>query len=74
MLTVLGYHATTATQFAKGFAKALSLNAKDTLAMRQRARKSAKRFTEDEFATGWLRALDELVVLWQRRNKQSRRR
>jgi len=62
-LTLLGYHATTATQFGKAFEKALSLNPTENLAMRRRARKSAQRFTEEEFAKGWLRALDELVAL-----------
>jgi alpha-1,2-mannosyltransferase len=62
-LTLVGYHATTATHFAEGFGKALSLSTTETLAMRTRARKSAKRFTEEEFAKGWLKALNELVAL-----------
>lgn len=56
-----GFHATTASQFAEGFAKALSLSPDEKLAMRLRARKSAKRFTEEEFAKGWLSALDVMV-------------
>ena len=69
MADCLGYHATTATEFAEAFTKALSLSSLDTLAMRQRARKSARRFTEDEFALGWLRALDELVRLSEKKRK-----
>lgn len=63
MLTSPGFHATTSTEFAEGFEKALSLN--DTLGMRKRARKSAKRFTEEEFAKGWIRQMETLVKLQQ---------
>jgi alpha-1,2-mannosyltransferase len=59
----IGYHATTATEFAKGFEAALSLSASETLAMRRRARVSAQRFTEKEFAKGWLHALEQLVEM-----------
>lgn len=62
-----GYHATTATQFAKSFEAALSLSASETLAMRRRARVSAQRFTEREFAKGWLHGLEQLVEM-KRRN------
>lgn len=56
-----GYHATTSTEFAKGFEAALGQN--DKLPMRLRARKSAKRFTEEEFAKGWIRNMEVLVKL-----------
>jgi alpha-1,2-mannosyltransferase len=56
-----GFHATTATEFAEGFQQALSLQ--DKLAMRRRARLSAKRFTEEEFAKGWISQMDKLVIL-----------
>lgn len=69
VLTLIGYYATTVTQFADGFEKALSLSTSETLAMRRRARISAKRFTEEEFAKGWLKALDELVALRKERSK-----
>lgn len=39
---------------------ALSLG-EDTLAMRERARVSAKRFSETEFARGWLVQMEILV-------------
>ncbi|KAF2229347.1 glycosyltransferase family 4 protein [Viridothelium virens] len=42
-----GFHATTPEEFAHRFGKALSLSSDETLAMRLRARASAKRFTED---------------------------
>jgi alpha-1,2-mannosyltransferase len=58
-----GFHAKTELEFAAGFESALAL--KDKLPWRQRARISAKRFTEEEFAKGWLVAMDELVQLRQ---------
>jgi alpha-1,2-mannosyltransferase len=57
----LGFHATTPTEFANGFEKALSLE--DALGMRRRARLSAKRFTEEEFSKGWIRQMGKLVDL-----------
>ncbi|KAK6332925.1 asparagine-linked glycosylation protein [Orbilia brochopaga] len=42
-----GYHATTAIEYADGFRKALSLDSAETAAMRERARKSAMRFSEE---------------------------
>jgi alpha-1,2-mannosyltransferase len=61
-----GFHATTSKEFAEGFEKALGLKAGDRVAMRKRARKSAKRFTEEEFAKGWLRNMEILVDLRQK--------
>jgi len=56
-----GFHASTSAEFAAGFAKALSLSPSEALAMRKRARKSALRFTEDEFRVRWLGQLQKLV-------------
>ncbi|KAK3684236.1 glycosyltransferase family 4 protein [Podospora appendiculata] len=56
-----GFHATTATEFAAGFEKALSLP--DPTAVRLRARQSAKRFTEEEFANRWMAQMETLVVM-----------
>lgn len=56
----IGYHATTTTEYAEGFEKAFSLP--DPLAVRLRARKSAQRFTEEEFAKRWLAELQKLVA------------
>ncbi|KAI9158661.1 GDP-Man:Man(3)GlcNAc(2)-PP-Dol alpha-1,2-mannosyltransferase [Paramyrothecium foliicola] len=56
-----GFHATSPQEFAEGFEKALSLP--DTLAVRKRARQSAKRFTEEVFATKWLEETEKLVAL-----------
>ncbi|KAK3946443.1 GDP-Man:Man(3)GlcNAc(2)-PP-Dol alpha-1,2-mannosyltransferase [Diplogelasinospora grovesii] len=56
-----GFHATTSTEFAQAFEKALSLP--DTAAVRQRARQSAKRFTEEEFAKKWTAQMEKLVHL-----------
>ncbi|KAH9885898.1 glycosyltransferase family 4 protein [Xylariomycetidae sp. FL2044] len=54
-----GYHATTPAEFAAGYENAFSLE--DPLAMRQRARISSTRFTEEEFARRWLAELEKLV-------------
>ncbi|RDW60648.1 glycosyltransferase family 4 protein [Coleophoma cylindrospora] len=56
-----GFHATTSTEFAEGFQEALQLE--DKLAMRKRARKSAQRFTEEEFAKKWIGAMEMMVKL-----------
>ncbi|KAL1837413.1 hypothetical protein VTJ49DRAFT_3805 [Mycothermus thermophilus] len=53
-----GFHATTASEFAAAFEKALTLP--DPLAVRLRARKSAKRFTEEEFARRWIEQMEGL--------------
>ncbi|KAK3304627.1 glycosyltransferase family 4 protein [Chaetomium strumarium] len=55
-----GFHATTSTEFAQGFEKALSLP--NPHAVRQRARQSAKRFTEEEFARRWTEEMEKLVA------------
>ncbi|KAK5661458.1 hypothetical protein OQA88_11359 [Cercophora sp. LCS_1] len=56
-----GFHATTSTEFAEGFEKALSLH--NPLRVRQRARKSAKRFTEEGFAKRWTSEMEKLVSM-----------
>lgn len=56
---VSGFHASTAEEFADGFEKALSLP--DPLAVRLRARQSAKRFGEAEFDRKWLEQMVKLV-------------
>lgn len=58
-----GFHASTEEQFAEGFAKALELPPSEALAMRQRSRKSAERFSEEVFSERWLTQLDVLVAL-----------
>ncbi|KAI5456354.1 family 4 glycosyltransferase [Mariannaea sp. PMI_226] len=56
-----GFHASTVEEFADGFEKALSLP--NPLAVRLRARQSAKRFTEEEFAKKWTIQLARLIDL-----------
>ncbi|KAK2592947.1 asparagine-linked glycosylation protein [Conoideocrella luteorostrata] len=56
-----GYHATNEDDFAQGFEKALSQP--NPLAMRKRARKSAARFTEEEFSKKWVAETSRLVSL-----------
>ncbi len=65
-----GFHATTAEEYAQGFQKALSLAPKEKLAMRRRARKSAKRFTDRQFAEKWLTNMDKLVELYVERTQK----
>jgi alpha-1,2-mannosyltransferase len=68
-LTRTGFHATTVDEYTEGFRKALTLSPKETLAMRQRARKSAERFTDRGFAEKWLRNMEKLVKLQVERTK-----
>ncbi|KAK2026884.1 glycosyl transferase group 1 [Colletotrichum zoysiae] len=56
-----GFHATNVEEFAEGYEKALSI--KDTLPIRLRARRSAKRFTESEFDQKWIAQMEKLVAL-----------
>lgn len=58
---MLGFHASTAQEFADGFEQALSVP--DPVAMRTRARRSAQRFGEVEFERKWLVEMDKLVAL-----------
>ncbi len=59
----IGYHATTYQEYAAAFEKALSLTEDETLAMRLRARASAKRFTEEAFGKLWVAQMGKLVDL-----------
>jgi alpha-1,2-mannosyltransferase len=60
---LLGFHAKSPTEFAKGFAKALDQSPSETLAMRKRARTSAKRFSEEVFRDSWNAQMDRLIQL-----------
>ncbi|PHH83182.1 hypothetical protein CDD82_3229 [Ophiocordyceps australis] len=66
-----GFHATTAAEFALGYEAALSQA--DPLAMRRRARISAQRFTEEEFASKWQTQMSRLVALQQAQARGKRR-
>jgi alpha-1,2-mannosyltransferase len=61
LTSIAGFHASTVEEFAEGYEKALSLP--DPLAVRLRARRSAKRFTEEAFAKAWLVQMEHLVAL-----------
>ena len=56
-----GFRAETEEQFAAAFEAALALPVAEKVAMRQRARRSARRFTEEEFSRKWLVQLQKLV-------------
>ena len=58
-----GFYASTVSEYAGAFKKALLLPEEESGAMRQRARISAKRFSEGQFAIGWNAKLIELVEL-----------
>ena len=63
-LSCAGFHADTVQEYSAAFSIALDLSPKEALRMRQRARKSAKRFSEEMFAESWVRQLDKLVDLY----------
>ncbi|CBF81328.1 hypothetical protein AN5725.2 [Aspergillus nidulans FGSC A4] len=56
-----GFRATTEEEFADAFEKALSLSNDEKVGMRLRARKSALRFTEEEFSRKWVGEIGKLV-------------
>ncbi|GAM82961.1 hypothetical protein ANO11243_009470 [Dothideomycetidae sp. 11243] len=58
-----GFHASTEEEYALAFKEALGVEEGEKLAMRARARKSARRFTEREFATKWAEHMEGLVGL-----------
>ena len=59
----LGFHASTTEEYTMAFNKALSMSADERLAMRQRARQNARRFSEEVFAEKWAEHMDRLVRL-----------
>ncbi|TKA75879.1 hypothetical protein B0A55_04859 [Friedmanniomyces simplex] len=67
-----GFRATTPEEFAAGFAEALSLPGDEAFAMRQRARKSSWRFSEQVFSDAWTGHLEQLVELANPQSKQER--
>jgi alpha-1,2-mannosyltransferase len=56
-----GFRAETEEQFAAAYEAALALPETERVAMRLRARRSALRFTEEEFSRKWLRQVQKLV-------------
>lgn len=56
-----GFHASTVEEYAARFREALDMSPEDTLAMRLRARASARRFTEEAFARQWVERMERLV-------------
>lgn len=67
-----GFLASTVEEYAAAFEKALSMSPEDTVAMRLRARKSAKRFSEEVFAERWVEHMERLVGLQTEMNHASR--
>ena len=56
-----GFRAETEEQFAAAFEAAFALPQAEKVAMRQRARRSALRFTEEQFAHRWLGQVHKLI-------------
>ena len=56
-----GFHATTVEEFAAAFEEALSMPESEVREVRCRARKSAERFSEEGFESGWLREFGALL-------------
>ena len=56
-----GFRATTEEEFAATFEAALALPTEEKIAMRQRARVSARRFSEEEFSRAWITQIERLV-------------
>ncbi|QKX56225.1 uncharacterized protein TRUGW13939_03326 [Talaromyces rugulosus] len=67
-----GFRATTEDEFAAAFEAALALPQEEKVAMRLRARKSALRFTEEEFGRKWLIALEKLISQQRRLAKSTK--
>lgn len=67
-----GFRATTEEEFAASFEAALALPEEEKVAMRLRARKSALRFTEEEFARKWIVEVEKLVAMQKTTTKQRR--
>jgi alpha-1,2-mannosyltransferase len=65
-----GFHATTETEFAAAFETALALPVEEKVAMRARARRSARRFSDEEFARKWIVEMEKLVGLQLRWSKR----
>ncbi|KAL1959227.1 hypothetical protein VTO42DRAFT_2733 [Malbranchea cinnamomea] len=63
-----GFRASTETEYAAAFETALALPDEEKVAMRLRARRSARRFSDEEFARRWLAEMEKLVELRVRRS------
>ena len=58
-----GYHASTESEYAEAFYKALTLSPETAFSMRLRAQKTARRFNEPAFEKQWLKHTGHLVQL-----------
>lgn len=64
-----GFRATTEEEFAAAFKAALELPEDERVGMRMRARRSAKRFSDEEFGKGWVGKMEGLVDMQVKRTK-----
>jgi alpha-1,2-mannosyltransferase len=69
-----GFRAATEEEFAAAYEAALALPEEERIAMRVRARKSALRFTEEEFGRKWVVEVEKLVTMRQQRQQQTKKR
>ena len=58
-----GFRASTEDEFAAAFEAALALPGEEKVAMRARARRSALRFSEEEFRGRWIGEIGKLIEL-----------
>lgn len=58
---VVGYHCETEEEFAEAFEKVLGLGEEEVRGMRERARRTARRFDEETFEGKWLEGFETLV-------------
>ena len=65
-----GFKASTEEEYAAAFQKALSMEKKEMMAMRMRARSRAERFTETEFEKRWVGEMGKLVEMTGRKPKR----
>ena len=58
-----GYHASTEGEYSEAFKVALTLSEEERVAMRQRARSSAQRFSAERFSGAWNVELEKMIDL-----------
>jgi alpha-1,2-mannosyltransferase len=63
MWLIVGFHASSANEFAEAYEKVLTLPEEECIAMRERARKSAQRFSEEVFMSSWTKEMQKLLKL-----------
>ncbi|KAG5297453.1 alpha-1,2-mannosyltransferase alg-11 [Histoplasma ohiense] len=68
-----GFRATTEPEFAAAFEAVLALPIEERVAMRLRARRSSKRFTDEVFAERWVGEIGKLIELESKRGGREKK-